>query len=134
MEALTRLATGTMTAVPHLQHVMEEIVEKIYRPHYKNSTVLVHAGNTDGWFKAAMMLCNPGEGVLVSEWTFPTALAVSQISMCSTDNDSRHVQTLLPMDVTAIPVAMDHQGMRSDALRTVLIEWDEVVRCIPRSV
>jgi len=51
-------------------------VEKVYQPAYGNWTTLVHTGNTDGWAKSVLTLLNPGEGVLCSEWTYPSALAV----------------------------------------------------------
>ena len=53
-----------------------EFTSKVYKPGYKNFATLVHAGNTDGWGKAVTTLCNPGEGVLTEEWTYPSAMAV----------------------------------------------------------
>lgn len=42
--------------------------------------------------------------------------------------------SMLPYEVTPVPVAMDSQGMRSDALRTTLAEWDQDTRGMPRYV
>jgi hypothetical protein len=37
-----------------------------------------------------------------------------------------------PNNIIPVPVAMDGQGMRSDALKKVLSEWDEDARGMPR--
>jgi aromatic amino acid aminotransferase I len=62
-----------------------------------------------------MTLCNPGEGVLVGEWTYPSAMAA-----------------MYPVAVTPVPVALDSEGIRSDDLNKVLSEWDHVGRGMPR--
>ncbi|KAJ7283688.1 pyridoxal phosphate-dependent transferase [Mycena rebaudengoi] len=98
-----------------LQTIVAEFTEKVFQPGFKDAKVLLHAGNTDGWSKIVMTLCNPGEGVLVSKWTYPSAMA-----------------TMRPFGIKAVPVDIDGQGVRSDALRTVLSEWDETVRGMPR--
>ena len=58
-----------------------------------------------------LTLCNPGEGILTEEWTYPSVLAAVQ-----------------PYGMRATPVTMDSEGMRSDSLRKVLEEWDETAR------
>ena len=55
-----------------------------------------------------MTLCNPGEFLLVEEWTYPSAVA------------SAH-----PFGVRPAAVKVDGEGMRADDLRKVLAEWDE---------
>jgi hypothetical protein len=37
-----------------------------------------------------------------------------------------------PYNIKPVPVDIDGEGMRSDALRTVLTEWDEAARGMPR--
>ena len=68
--------TGQATGIPDLQRFFKEFTSKVYQPGYKNFATLVHAGNTDGWGKAVSTFCNPGEGVLTEEWTYPSAMAV----------------------------------------------------------
>jgi aromatic amino acid aminotransferase I len=63
------------------------------------------------WYKVLRTLCNDNEGVLTTEWTFATAIV-----------------TMKPCGITAVPVAADSQGMRSDDLRKVLSEWDDTQR------
>jgi len=111
----TALQYGMATGIPDLSKIFTEFSTKVYQPGYKNFTTLINAGNTDGTGKAVMTLCNPGEGVLTAEWTYPSAMA-----------------GMLPNNITPVPIAMDGQGMRADALRAVLSEWDETARGMPR--
>lgn len=62
-----------------------------------------------------MTLCNKGEAILASEWTYPSAL-----------------HTVIPYGNTIASVAIDSQGMRADSLRDVLQNWDEKARGAPR--
>jgi aromatic amino acid aminotransferase I len=100
---------------PKLKEFAKAMADRVYRPAYSDYTVLAHVGNTDGWVKAVMTLCNPGEGVLASVWTYPSALVAMR-----------------PYDIQAVPVAMDGQGMRSDALRELLANWDAEERGMAR--
>ena len=69
-------------------------------------------GNCDyRWGRAITTLCNPGELFITEDWTYPSALANSQ-----------------PYGILPVGVPMDDQGMRPDALRKLLAEWDEVAR------
>ncbi|KAJ7228693.1 pyridoxal phosphate-dependent transferase [Mycena pura] len=107
---------GLASGLPQLQKFVQEFSAKVYKPGYKNYTTLLHAGNTDAWSKVVLTLCNPGEGVFVSKWTYPSAMAA-----------------ITPYNIKPVPVDNDAQGMRADALRTILIEWDESARGMPRS-
>lgn len=111
----TALQYSMASGIPQLQKLIKEFTEKVYQPGYADFVTLVHVGNTDGWTKAFMTLCNPGEGVLACEWTYPSALS------------SMH-----PFGIRPVPISMDGQGMRSDHLRKVLSEWDVEVRGMPR--
>ncbi|KAJ7700049.1 pyridoxal phosphate-dependent transferase [Mycena rosella] len=111
----TALQYGLSGGLPQLQKIVKEFTDKVFQPGYENYTTMLHAGNTDAWNKVVITLCNPGEGVLVSKWTYPSAMASMQ-----------------PFNIKPIPVDIDAQGMRSDALRTVLVEWDETARGMPR--
>ncbi|KAJ7638781.1 pyridoxal phosphate-dependent transferase [Roridomyces roridus] len=109
------LQYGMAAGLPQLQKIIKEFSAKVYQPAYDNYAVLLHAGNTDAWSKVVTTLCNPGEGVLVSKWTYPSAMA-----------------TMQPHNIRPIPVDTDAQGMRSDSLRAILTEWDEAARGMPR--
>ncbi|KAF8913865.1 pyridoxal phosphate-dependent transferase [Gymnopilus junonius] len=111
----TALQYGLARGLPQLQGVINELTSRIYQPAYANFVTLIHAGNTDGWMKIVTTLCNPGEGVLCSEWTYPSALA-----------------TMVPYGIRSVPVKMDVQGMSSTSLRKTLTEWDEKGRGMRR--
>lgn len=113
----TALQYDLPTGLPQLQQVVHEFTRTVYKPAYANFIAILHTGNTDGWMKALLTLCNPGEGVLTSAWTYPSAIA-----------------TMLPYGISPVPVPMDGQGMRSDSLRIILTSWDEVSRGIPRYI
>lgn len=109
------LQYGLARGIPQLQKFVQEFSSTVYKPPYANFATLLHTGNTDGWMKAVTTFCNPGEGVLTSEWTYPSAIT-----------------TMAPYGICAVPVAMDGQGMSSDGLREVLVSWDEQARGMSR--
>ena len=113
----TSLQYGLASGLPQLQRVVHEFTHAVYKPAYSNFTTMIHTGNTDGWSKIFLTLCNPGEGVLTSAWTYPSAIS-----------------TIRPYGSSPVPVPMDEQGMRSDSLRVILTGWDEVARGIPRYI
>ncbi|EKM80315.1 hypothetical protein AGABI1DRAFT_113513 [Agaricus bisporus var. burnettii JB137-S8] len=109
------LQYGLSSGQPGLQGIIREIVHRIYKPAYRDWTILIHSGNTDGWGRAVMTLCDPGDVILACEWTYPSAMAASR-----------------PLGITAVSVAADEGGMRSDALLETLSSWDEKERGAPR--
>ncbi|KAH9483055.1 Aromatic amino acid aminotransferase C56E4.03 [Psilocybe cubensis] len=111
----TALQYGVARGIPQLQSTIVAFTTRVFQPAYADATVLLHVGNTDGWSKAVTTLCNPGEGVLVSDWTYPSAL-----------------ETMYPQGVRAVPVRMDGQGMSATGLREVLAGWDAAARGMPR--
>lgn len=113
----TALQYGTAQGIVPLQKFIKEFTGKVFQPAYADFATLVDTGNTDGWTRAALTLCNPGEMIITEEWTYPSALASCQ-----------------PYGITAVPVAMDAEGMRADSLRTLLAGWDENERGAKRSV
>ena len=113
----TALQYGPANGQLQLQQVFHDFTRTVYKPAYSNFTTMIHTGNTDGWNKAFLTLCNPGEGVLTSAWTYPSAMA-----------------TMLPYGSSPVPVPIDGQGMRSDSLRFILAGWDEVAQMMPRYI
>lgn len=112
------LQYGVSKGLPQLNEFIKAFTAAVYRPAYANWTTLVHTGNTDGLNKALVTLCNPGEGLLMSEWTYPSAISTSH-----------------PYGVKPVPVGMDGQGMSAAALREVLSGWDVQARGgMPRCV
>ncbi|KAH9022373.1 PLP-dependent transferase [Lactarius deliciosus] len=101
------LQYGPATGLPRLQKFIQEFTERVYAPGYDNWTTLVHTGNTDAWGRISKLLLNPGDTLLVEEWTYPSAMASAR-----------------PIDARWHGVPMDNQGMRADALREILAGWD----------
>ena len=107
----TALQYGTAQGIVPLQKFIKEFSAKVYQPAYENWTILLHGGNTDAWTRAILTLCNSGDFFIVEEWAYPSALA-----------------SALPFNIHPIAVAMDSEGLRTDALRKTLAEWDEEAR------
>ncbi|KAF5322822.1 hypothetical protein D9619_000291 [Psilocybe cf. subviscida] len=105
------LQYGVSRGLPQLDAFIKAFTAAVYRPAYANWTTLAHTGNTDGLHKAVETLCNPGEGILMSEWTYPSAIFDAH-----------------PYGVNPVPVGMDSQGMSAVALREVLSGWDVQAR------
>ncbi|KAI9453469.1 PLP-dependent transferase [Lactarius psammicola] len=101
------LQYGPATGLPPLRMFIREFTERVYAPAYDNWTTLVQTGNTDGWGRIAKLLLNPGDTLLVEEWTYASALASAR-----------------PIDLRWQAVPMDSQGMRADALREILAGWN----------
>ncbi|KAH9046759.1 pyridoxal phosphate-dependent transferase [Lactarius hengduanensis] len=101
------LQYGRATGLPRLHKFIQDFTERVYAPGYDNWTTLVHTGNTDAWGRISKLLLNPGDTLLVEEWTYPSAIASAR-----------------PIDARWHGVPMDNQGMRADALREILAGWD----------
>ncbi|EKM59753.1 uncharacterized protein PHACADRAFT_250454 [Phanerochaete carnosa HHB-10118-sp] len=105
------LQYGTAQGIVPLQKFIKEFVTRVYQPAYSDFATLVHTGNTDGWARAVLTLCNPGEMYITEEWSYPSAMFASQ-----------------PYNVRPTPIAMDAEGMRADDLYKTLDEWNEEER------
>ncbi|KAF5393629.1 hypothetical protein D9757_000057 [Collybiopsis confluens] len=104
----TGLQYSLAKGLPQLDQILHEFVSKIFQPGYSNWTTLVHTGNTDGWSKVVQTILNPGDGLLCSEWTYPSAMA-----------------NAMPYNIKYVPISMDSEGMDSTSLRKTLMGWDE---------
>ncbi|KAG9048757.1 hypothetical protein FS837_012120 [Tulasnella sp. UAMH 9824] len=109
------LQYGTAQGIIPLQKFVGEFTSRVFKPYLPTTSITLTTGNTDAWDRIIQAFCNKGDGLLVEEWSYPTALFTSR-----------------PHDVVPVPVAMDLEGMRSDALETVLRTWDEEARGIRR--
>ncbi|GJJ07014.1 hypothetical protein Clacol_001212 [Clathrus columnatus] len=91
-----------------LHEFAREFTLKIYTPGYGDWAVLGHSGNVEATFRCLATLCNPGDSILVEEWTFPSVLATAK-----------------PMGLKPVSVKMDGQGMTAADLERVLSTWNE---------
>ncbi|TFK75944.1 PLP-dependent transferase [Pluteus cervinus] len=109
------LQYGLARGMPQIQDFIRRFTAEVYQPAYDNWATLINSGNTDGWCRAALTLCNPGEGIFAAEWTYPSAKA-----------------TVIPLGVRMVPLPMDIQGIRSDKFREILATWDDKSRNMSR--
>ena len=107
----TALQYGPATGLSATQAWVRAFTTRAFRPAREDMATLVHTGATDGWGRIARMLCDPDDAILAEEWTYPSALA-----------------TTAPLGVRIVGVPMDGEGMRADALRAILIGWDEATQ------
>lgn len=109
------LQYGTAQGIIPMQKFIKDFTGRVFQPAYEDFTTLISTGNTDGWSRAVLTLCNPGEMFITEEWTYPSAVYSSK-----------------PYGINPIPIAMDSEGMRADDLRKTLAEWDAKARGAPR--
>lgn len=69
------------------------------------------------WSRAVMTLCNPGDGILTEEWTYPSACAGAR-----------------PLGMHVVSVKIDDEGMSSEDLEQILSTWDEEARGMKRFI
>ncbi|GAA6025556.1 hypothetical protein JCM11491_000054 [Sporobolomyces phaffii] len=107
LELATALQYGTAQGLPALHRFIDEFVARVYDPAYRDFKTVINAGSTDAWSKVVTTLCEPGDGVLCEEWTYPSALA-----------------TAWPSGIKPVPLAMDGGGLTVEGFDRVLGEWD----------
>ncbi|KAG8864615.1 hypothetical protein FRB96_005119 [Tulasnella sp. 330] len=105
------LQYGMATGMSLLQKFILEFARRVHKPYLPTTMTLLNTGNTDAWNRVVQTLINPGDTILVEEWSYPAALTTSR-----------------PYEASFAPVAMDGEGMRADALEYVLEHWNEEER------
>lgn len=60
------------------------------------------------WNRVVLTFCNPGDSVIVAEWTYVSAIS-----------------TMRPYGIKPVPVALDGQGICATSLRELLINWND---------
>ncbi|BGP56694.1 hypothetical protein JCM8202v2_004324 [Rhodotorula sphaerocarpa] len=98
---------GTAAGLPPLAKFIYDFTTRVYRPATSDFRVVINAGSTDAWGKIVTTLCNPGDGVLAEEWTYPSALA-----------------TAWPNGIKPVPLPMDGDGLTVQGMEDVLGGWN----------
>jgi aromatic amino acid aminotransferase I len=80
----------------------------VFQPASLDFEILMNSGNTDGWCKVVRMLCEPGDFILVEQYTYPSSQAM-----------------WIPMGCIGVPIKSDSQGMEPGDLERVLASWEE---------
>ncbi|KAK7451734.1 hypothetical protein VKT23_012413 [Stygiomarasmius scandens] len=105
----TALQYSVSTGSKSLSAFLYNFVQRVLRPAYSDFEVLLHFGNTDAWNKVVNLLCEPGDYILVEEYTYPSAQAV-----------------WAPMGCCGVPIPLDKDGILPEALERVLSDWEQV--------
>ncbi|THU78763.1 PLP-dependent transferase, partial [Dendrothele bispora CBS 962.96] len=92
-----------------LAALLYDFVKRVLRPAYSDYEIFLHLGNTDAWNKVVNLLCEPGDYILVEEYTYPSAQAV-----------------WAPMGCRGVPVSIDKDGILPKALERLLGDWEQV--------
>jgi len=101
--------SGVSTGSKSLSAFLYNFAQRVLRPAYSDFEVLLHFGNTDAWNKIVNLLCEPGDYILVEEYTYPSAQAV-----------------WAPMGCCGVPIPLDKDGILPEALERVLSDWEQV--------
>lgn len=90
-----------------LAEMCKALTAAVQPPAYSDWDVLINCGSTDAWQKIVTLLCERGETVVTDEQIYPSAQAA-----------------FIPEGVKCLPIPVDDQGMRPDALSAALDAWD----------
>ncbi|KAG8701459.1 hypothetical protein FRC09_005355 [Ceratobasidium sp. 395] len=104
----TALQYSGVVGLPPFVEFVRNFALNVFKPAYSDFQVMATSGNTDGWTKAAAVLCQHGELILTEEWTYPGALL-----------------SAWPAGVRPFPVPIDDVGMLPDKLEEILRDWKE---------
>ncbi|GAA5913791.1 hypothetical protein JCM6882_007700 [Rhodosporidiobolus microsporus] len=105
------LQYGTAAGLPALHSFIDTFTAHVYRPATSDWATVINAGSTDAWGKIVTTLCNPGDGVLAEEWTYPSALA-----------------SAWPYGIRPVALPMDGEGMTPEGMDDLLGNWNEEER------
>ncbi|KAG7813537.1 hypothetical protein KL921_001083 [Ogataea angusta] len=101
------LQYGHTEGQPELLHFIREHTELIHKIPNSEWDVIITVGNTQSWEASLRTFCNPGDFIVVEEYTFPSA-----------------IETARALSVNFAPVEMDDQGIIPEKLDQLFTEWD----------
>jgi aromatic amino acid aminotransferase I len=108
VECSVDTSIGSGTGDQSLRDWAHEFTKTVFKPACSDFEILLNCGNTDGWNKIVRMLCEPGDFILVEQYTYPSAQAL-----------------WIPMGCVGVPIKSDSQGMSPEDLDSVLASWEE---------
>ena len=109
------LQYGTVSGFPQLVKIVKEFTQTVHRPRCEDFVTVMNVGSTDGLTKVVETFCDPGDMVLMGEYSYSNAIATVRSFGCG-----------------VVPVGMDADGIKADALRFALSSWDVEGRGYPR--
>ncbi|TID28356.1 hypothetical protein CANINC_002534 [Pichia inconspicua] len=101
------LQYGNTQGNAELTNFLRDHTEMIHHVPYKEWDVALTIGNTQSWEACIRTFCNPGDSILIEEFTFPSA-----------------VECARNLKVEFVPVKMDSYGIIPSALDELLSNWD----------
>lgn len=101
------LQYGNTQGNQELVQFLKDHTEMIHNVPYSEWDLCLTIGNTQSWEACIRTFCNPGDAILVEEFTFPSA-----------------VETARNLNVEFVPVKMDAYGIIPSALDELLANWD----------
>ncbi|VEU22369.1 DEKNAAC103644 [Brettanomyces naardenensis] len=109
------LQYGYTAGQPELLDFLKKHTEIIHHPPYPEWDTIVSIGNTESWDSTLRTFCNPGDTILVEEYTFSSA-----------------IETARALSVNFAPVHMDDKGLIPEELEKLLKNWDSSVKPFPK--
>lgn len=107
----TALQYSQATGLVPLQGFIRQFSQRVFQPATADWDITLCSGSTAAWAQIVTTLCNPGDGFLVEEATYPSA-----------------VSTAWPSGMRPVAVSMDNEGLSATGLAQVLEEWDVEAR------
>lgn len=104
---------GQSTGSAQMVRFLTEHTEVVCRPPYADWRICQTIGSTGALEEALRMLCdkNRKDSILTEEFSFSTAL-----------------ETIAPLGVKAVGLAIDNEGLVPEAMDELLSNWDEAAR------
>lgn len=101
------LQYGATQGSTELVDFLKEHTQMVHNVPYEEWDVALTIGNTQSWEACIRTFCNPGDSILLEEFTFPSA-----------------VECAKNLQVNFVPVKMDAYGIIPSALDELLANWD----------
>ena len=102
------LQYGAASGDAQLVDFIKEHTEMVHKVPYKDWDLVLTIGNTQAWDACIRTFCDPGDSILVEEYTFPSAMEGAR-----------------SLGVNFVPIKMDAHGIIPSALDELLANWDK---------
>jgi aromatic amino acid aminotransferase I len=107
LEIPVGLQYGTGAGTAEMMDILQEL-NTFMHPNLPHNCVTLHSGSADGATKLFRLLADPGESLLVEEFSYPGI-----------------TNSLKAMGAKWEPVKMDHLGLIPEDMDHILETWDE---------
>lgn len=101
------LQYGHTNGQPELVSFLKKHTEIVHPIQYEDWDIIVNTGNTQGWDNVLRNFTDPGDSILVEEYTFSSSLEAARAQ-----------------GIVTYPVSMDSFGLIPEALEKLLANWE----------